>query len=160
MRARFTVKTDREHEVIVDLKWWGLEKYYVDGKLVLKKLAINYQGVREFKVGSDTVKIDLHATINKYHWKALLNNEIIVEDLFPDLTKRIEDNRQRNSNGKFALVKNLILWCLIAIIILSFYNASIKDKENTDCVEPAVDQASEVAGCSNKQFKLTPGGAV
>ncbi len=103
----------------IDLKfsYFGLERYYVDGKLIDKRWNFKASGNREFLVDSDIVRVDINMLPSKYSCKLYVNNELHIEDLFPELRKKIE--RIKSDGVTPHWFKSLVIMLIIAAILLT-----------------------------------------
>src|SRR5690606_6326288 len=118
-------------EVVVDLRLWGMEYYFVDGKQVFRKFSLGFKGVREFTVDNDVIRIVAIVSTKKFHCRAEVNDTIIVNELFPKMTEKFEINANPASRKKASIIRTLILCILVSVVIFSVFNKS-KLKSSSD----------------------------
>ncbi|HCP96611.1 MAG TPA: hypothetical protein DIT74_02685 [Pseudoalteromonas sp.] len=53
--------------------------------------------------------------------QAYLNNELLVEELFPKFKQKIEDGKKTKSLGKSGMFKNAVLWCALTVTFLLIF---------------------------------------
>ena len=88
-RATFTFgDPSRPHTMEVDCRWWGRERYSVDGKVLDSRWSMAPAGAREFQVGRHKVKIDV--SVKEYSTRVFVDDRLHVEELFPEVKARLE----------------------------------------------------------------------
>lgn len=148
MKSSFKVDSGKEYLVEVDLRWWGGEYYYVDGELVLKIMSPSFRGERMIEVGGRNVTISLVATTKEYGCSVLVDGEVLVCELFPEFKAKVykaKESRERKGTTSY-LIKNVTIWIVIAIILLSVFENS-KEKECESKMELKVEKVSQVLAC-------------
>jgi len=107
------------HEFGVEFTNYGIEKYYLDGQLIEKKWNFQFSGTREFKVGGDFVKIEVSVKPSIYFCRLYLNNQLHVEELFPEFKERIEKAKNRQTP---AWLKKTVISLVVVAVALTIYN--------------------------------------
>lgn len=118
MKSKFEVN-GKSFEI--EYSVFGYEKYLYDGKVIRSCWSFKTkQSTEIFDINGDELKIENKASFKSFNSSAFLNGQLIVDDLFPYLTRRIEQNKERNSWRK-ALV-SMVVSCGLTMLIISIYN--------------------------------------
>jgi hypothetical protein len=96
-RAAFTVGASDPQTVEVELAWWGMEEYYLNGTLFLRQWKLTGTGEREFNVGPHVVRIAVSARGNEYFARVFLDGQPYIEELFPELRALVESSSRPSS---------------------------------------------------------------
>lgn len=118
MDATFDVKGK---EFKVDFSMLGFEKYYFDGRLLKKRWNFRFNDRIEFDTENGKIEIDVSLSSKSWSTKAFLDGKLLVEELFPEFKQKIEDRKKSKRMGFRGMVKNVILWCVLAIIFMSIF---------------------------------------
>ena len=113
MESSFDV---RGKEFRVNFSLFGLEKYYFNGVLLKKRRTLKFNDRVIFDTDEGRIEIVVALSPNNWSTKAFLNNELIVEELFPEVKNRIQSRRKPEAVGKLDMFKKAILWCVLVVI--------------------------------------------
>ena len=112
-------------EFKVELSFLGFEKYYYDGKLLKKRWSFKFNDSVLFEINGDTIEITVSVSLNHWSMQVLKNGELVVEELFPELKKRVTERKKQKRVGKLKAFKNMALW-FILVFVLTLIFQSIK----------------------------------
>lgn len=103
-------------EFKVNFSMLGLAKYYFTGVLLQKRRTLKFNDRVVFN--TDEGKIEIAVSLSKNNWstQAFLNNELIVEELFPEFKTKFQANRESKATGGLGMLKKAILWCVLTVI--------------------------------------------
>ncbi|GAA0819424.1 hypothetical protein GCM10009111_23400 [Colwellia asteriadis] len=118
MEASFDV---RGKEFKVDFSMLGSEKYYFNGELLKKRWNFKFNDRLVFD--TDEGKIEIVVSLSPKSWstQAFLDNELVVEELFPEFKQKIEDGKKTKGMSKSGMFKNAILWCALTVTFLLIF---------------------------------------
>ncbi|MFC3116201.1 hypothetical protein [Cellvibrio fontiphilus] len=99
----------------------GHEKYIFNGNILLSRWSFKFKDRLSFDCDGNKVEIDVSLSRENWAVRAFVNGVVVKEELFPELKSKIE----RAKNGKgitiFFIIKNLILWLILAVIIFMIF---------------------------------------
>ena len=110
MEASFEVNGK---EFKVDFSMLGSEKYYFNGVLLKKRRSYKFNDRLVFDTEEGEIEIAVSLSPKNWSTQAFFNNELIVEELFPEYKQKIEDGKNSKGIGKSGMFKNVILWCFL-----------------------------------------------
>ena len=116
MEANFDV-SGKEFKIVFSM--FGIEKYYYDGRLLLRRWSFKFKDRLRFEVGGCVVEIDVSMTYKSFSTQAFVNNELAVEELFPEFKTRVETSNPKTNNR--SLLVNFVLWLVLSIVLLSLF---------------------------------------
>jgi hypothetical protein len=117
--AKFNVGENPSQSVVVDFSWYGLEKIYVNDVIVHNRLSIRPSGIISFQAGTHKIEINAKYMPNEFRTTVLVDGDILIHDLFPELTNKILSTSQ---NAGFQFLRNIVLWLIILAIFLTGYS--------------------------------------
>jgi hypothetical protein len=105
----------------VDFSLFGAEKYYYDGALLKKRTSFKSNDRLVFD--TDEGKIEIVVSLSTKNWstQAFINDRLIVDELFPEIKKKIEDRRNSNGVSQLSMFKKVILWCVLTVIFIAIF---------------------------------------
>ncbi len=118
MEASFYV---RGKEFKVDFSMFGSEKYYYDGELLRKRWSFKFNDRLIFDTAEGKIEISVSLSPKAWSIQAFLDNELIVEELFPEYKQKIEDRNNTKGMRKSSMLKNATLWCVFTITFLLIF---------------------------------------
>lgn len=118
MEASFDV---RGKPFKVDFSMFGLEKYYFNGELLKKRWSFKFNDRLTFDTDGGKVEIVVSLSPKSWSTQAYLDNELVVEELFPEFKKKIEDGKKTKAMSKSSMFKNAILWCVLTLAFLLIF---------------------------------------
>jgi hypothetical protein len=118
MEASFDVNGK---EFKVDFSMLGSEKYYFNGVLLKKRRSFKFNDRLVFDTEEGKIEIAVSLSPKNWSTQAFINNELIVEELFPEFKQKIEDGKSSKGMGKSGMFKNVILWCILTIVFLMIF---------------------------------------
>lgn len=99
----------------------GYEKYIFNGNTLLSRWSFKFKDRLSFDCDGNKVEIDVSLSRENWAIRAFVNGVVVKEELFPELKSKIE----RAKNGKgitiFFIIKNLILWLVLAVIFFIIF---------------------------------------
>lgn len=114
-RATFMVgPADDPQTVEVRLGWWGMEEYYLNGKLLLRQWKLTGSGQREFNVGPHVVSIAVSPRGNEYLARVFLDGQLYIDELFPEL-KAVFQGSDKSSSYLMPALGGMIAAVLAAL---------------------------------------------
>ncbi len=113
-RASFRFGPTSQHEVEIQCGYFGSEKYFVDGDLILSHWSFKPAGVRRFSVHGHNIEIRLTVTLKGAHADAFVDNPLVAKDLFAEFNGRLAPHR----SGPPWLVM-VAAWFVVAIAIFT-----------------------------------------
>jgi len=127
MKDSFSVNSNgKEYTVLVDHKWYGLENYYVDSRIVLRRFNLKLNGSCHFVVDDKMVKIIVSGSFTNMKCIAEIEEQNDVE-IFKTLpkwlvkldewSKKNKETADESKNSEH--IRNLILWVVIIIVLIS-----------------------------------------
>jgi len=116
MKSTFEVN-GKEFKIVYSML--GRERYLYDGKVIRSGWSLKAKSIEVFDIAGDDLKIDNSASFKDFSSKAYVNGELIVEDLFPEVTNRYLNRNKRS--WKKALT-SMTISCAATILIISLYN--------------------------------------
>ena len=136
-RASFRFGPTSQHEVEIQCGYFGSEKYFVDGGLMLSHWSFKPTGVRRFSVHGHNIEIRLTVTLKGAHADAFVDNTLVAEDLFAEFNGRLVPRRSEPP----WLVK-VTVWFVVAIAI--FTGLKFFDQQPNPSFERTPDSATQV----------------
>ncbi|MGX9415711.1 hypothetical protein ACWU4D_00025 [Vibrio sp. WJH972] len=116
MKTKFEVK-GKIFEIEYSI--FGHERYLYDGEVIRTGWSIKTQATEIFDIGDDEIKIENKVSFSEPNCRAYFNGELIVDDLFPELTKKLQ-NRKKNSLKKTLAI--MAFSCVLTMFLISIYN--------------------------------------
>ena len=100
----------------------GSEEYYLNDELIEKRWSFSFKGKRAFQINGNELVIDVSVFPGNYYCKAFLNGNVFIEELFPELQRKVK-------NGGFipSPIKNVIVWFVLSavfLVIIEFFKGS------------------------------------
>ena len=147
--AKFTFGENPRRHMEVYWSALGFERYVLDGRVLLKCWSFSFSGERTFAVDGKQLRIAHHLSWKEFHSPVYLDDQLIVEELFPDLTQQIQKARtKRWSWRSFAI--SVAVWMVIgfvAMYVYDYYRA--QQHVSRDCPKPQnTVVASDARPCS------------
>ena len=118
MEASFDVKGKKFK---IDFSMFSSEKYYFNGILLKKRRNFKFNDRLVFDTEEGKIEIAVALSPTNWSTQAFINNELIVEELFPEYKQKIEDGNNSKGIGKSGLFKNAILWCVLTVAFLLIF---------------------------------------
>jgi hypothetical protein len=118
--AQFTFEGKGSHTVRIEGDWIGRERYFVDGKLALSKWSLLGGSSRFTAHGAEIeVVIKFAPRFRGVQSSALVNGQVVAEDLFADYNKQIEDFGRRlggtpGDRSLGAWLSKMAVWTVLA----------------------------------------------
>lgn len=101
----------------------GHEKYFYDGKLLLKRWNFRFKDRLAFECDGCKVEIDVSISRNEWSTRAFIDGVLAVDELFPAYRAKIEQAKSRRESRAFWVLKNLSLWLVLAAVILAIFRS-------------------------------------
>jgi hypothetical protein len=120
MQAKIQIE---DNEFTVHYSYLGFEKYYLNGELVRKGWNFQFRGTREFTVGEHQLKIDVCVLPNSYHCKAYLDDDLYVEELFPEFRDRFIKAKAKRKSSPTKMVFLTIIWAAICFTMFQYFQS-------------------------------------
>lgn len=126
----------------VHLSSFGFERYVLDGHLLAKRWSFTFSGERTFDVDGKRLRFVMRQSLNEYHATVFWDDELIVSELFPEITEKLKRPRR-------GVLVRLAIWVIVGFIGMYVYN-SYKSRQaaSQDCPKPRTTIASRGQSCS------------
>ncbi|CAM4187928.1 hypothetical protein [Pseudoalteromonas byunsanensis] len=118
MEASFDVR-GKEFKVVFSM--FGSEKYYFDGELLKKRWNFKFNDRLVFETNEGKVEIVVSLSPKAWSTQAFLDNELVVEELFPEFKQKVENSKQTKGMSKSSMFKIAILWCALTVMFLLIF---------------------------------------
>ncbi|MCL2525206.1 MAG: hypothetical protein FWF20_09945 [Betaproteobacteria bacterium] len=144
--ASFSFGNNPKRTMQIYWHYSGFEKYVLDGKTISTRWDIfNFSGERVFYIDGQQLKIVYRLSRKEFYSRALLGDEIIVQELFPDMAKSWADSWKGWDDGFWKKIREecwrslvaFVIWLVIALVILSAINHYKHQKNSAKCTAPA-----------------------
>ena len=99
----------------------GHEKYIFNGNVLLSRWSFKFKDRLSFDCDGDKVEIDVSLSRENCSIQAFVNGEIVKEELFPELNNKIERANNRKGITIFFIIKNIVLWLVLAVIFFTVF---------------------------------------
>jgi len=106
----FRFGPDAEHEVTVQCGYFGREKYFVDGALVLSHWSFWPSGTRGFAARGHTIQIRLSVGLNAARAEAFVDGELVADDLFAEFNAMVARH-----GTNFDVPAKVAFWLVVAV---------------------------------------------
>lgn len=110
MQASFDVD-GKEFKVV--FSFFGTEKFYYDGQLLLSRWSFKLNDRLSFDLGNSVVEINIMLSRKRWSTQAFVNNKLVVDELFPDVKSKLET--PNNGMTSRSTLGNVVLWLVLAI---------------------------------------------
>ncbi|MEN0035476.1 MAG: hypothetical protein AAGC78_00355 [Cellvibrio sp.] len=107
----------------VDFSMLGHEKYIFNGNVLLSRWSFKFKDRLSFDCDGDKVEIDVCLSRENWSIRAFVNGVVVKEELFPEFKSRIERAKTNKGMTKFFIMKNIILWLVMAVIFFAVFEA-------------------------------------
>ncbi|MDQ8020919.1 MAG: hypothetical protein REI94_03715 [Moraxellaceae bacterium] len=151
--ATFTFGDDPVHLMEVHWSSLGFEKYVLDGRVLQRRWAVSFTGERVFDVDGKRIRIAFSVSPAGFYSKALVDDETLVEELFPEIAARFEKLRSRQGGWR-RFVSSFAIWMVVGIVVMYGYHSY---KAQGDGVRGCAKQSHMVADSSETTCPRTPG---
>ena len=84
-----------DNVVKIEISYFGLERYYINDKLVKKHWSFKSSSRIELSVGTGKLKIDFNLKPECYFSRAYMNNILHADELFPEYLTSVESAQKR-----------------------------------------------------------------
>jgi hypothetical protein len=105
----------------VDFSLFGAEKYYYDGTLLKKRRSFKFNDRLVFDTEEGKIEIVVSLSTENWSTQAFINDRLIVDELFPEIKKKIEDRKNSNGVSQLSMFKKVILWCVLTIVFIAIF---------------------------------------
>ena len=136
-RASFRFGPTSQHEVEIQCGYFGSEKYFVDGDLMLSHWSFKPTGVRKFSVHGHNIEIRMTITLKGAHADAFVDKTLVAEDLFAEFNEHLAPRR----SGPPRLVK-VAVWFVVAIVV--FTGLKFFDQQTNPSFERTSNSAAQL----------------
>lgn len=113
---------------------FGLEKYFLDGKLIEKRWSWSFSGTREFVVDNARLRIEFRLSFREYFSRVYVNDALHIEELFPEVAARFAAARSRAITPR-TLFTRMAVWMAIGFIAMFSYRTFEQYKHKTAAQE-------------------------
>jgi hypothetical protein len=101
----------------------GHEKYIFNGNILLSRWSFKFKDRLSFDCDGNKVEIDVSLSRENWSIQAFVNGVVVKEELFPELKSKIEQAKKNQGITKFSIIKNFILWLVLAVIFFTIFQA-------------------------------------
>lgn len=132
--ASFRFGPNAKHKVSIECDYFGSEKYYVDGILVLNHWSLRPRVVRAFKFIGYVIQITVAVGMTAAYGEAFVDGECVATDLFAEFNAQLPNFRVNQSSSNYSksddgmpFVSKCGVWllCVLAIFLaLQYFDQS------------------------------------
>lgn len=101
----------------------GHEEYIFNGNVLLSRWSFKFKDKLSFDCDGNKVEIDVSLSRKNWSIRAFVNGVVAKEELFPELKSKIERANKNQGITTFFIIKNLILWLVLAVIFFVIFQA-------------------------------------
>ncbi len=103
----------------VDFSMLGCEKYFYNGNLLLKRWSFKLKDRLSFACDGSNVEIDVSLSKKEWSIRAFVDGVLVVEELFPEYKKKVEQARSNAGLTKVGMIKNFVLWLVLGTVFFT-----------------------------------------
>ncbi|MBT0588190.1 hypothetical protein [Alteromonas oceanisediminis] len=99
----------------------GFERYYYDGKLLMRRWSFKFIDTVSFNVDGHAVDIKVNLYPKTFSTQAFVDGALIVEELLPDMKEQVEKGQQQLKKNKSKNIQLAFIWVTFMALFLVYF---------------------------------------